>query len=56
VFVIQASQNRDAKALHLKLDELLRAVGAARTALAGAEDMAEAEVERAINEIKGESE
>jgi low affinity Fe/Cu permease len=56
VFVIQASQNRDAKALHLKLDELLRAVGAARTALAGAEDMAESEVERAINEIKGESE
>jgi low affinity Fe/Cu permease len=54
VFVIQASQNRDAKALHLKLDELLRAVGAARTQLAGAEDMAEAEVERVIGEIKTE--
>jgi low affinity Fe/Cu permease len=52
VFVIQASQNRDAKALHLKLDELLRAVREARTQLAGAEDMAEAEVERAIEEIK----
>jgi hypothetical protein len=33
---------------------LLRAVGAARTQLAGAEDMAEAEVERVIGEIKTE--
>ena len=31
VFLIQNTQNRDARALHLKLDELLRAVAAART-------------------------
>jgi low affinity Fe/Cu permease len=31
VFIIQNSQNRDAKAIHLKLDELLRAVDTART-------------------------
>jgi low affinity Fe/Cu permease len=52
VFVIQASQNRDSAAVQLKLDELLRATAEARTELAGAEDMAEEQVERAITEIK----
>jgi len=33
VFLIQATQNRDAKAIHLKLDELLRGVQGARTAM-----------------------
>jgi low affinity Fe/Cu permease len=33
VFLIQNTQNRDAKALHLKLDELLRAVESARNDL-----------------------
>ncbi|HEV2005008.1 MAG TPA: low affinity iron permease family protein [Candidatus Limnocylindrales bacterium] len=32
VFVIQNSQNRDAKAVHLKLDELIRSVEGARNA------------------------
>jgi len=32
VFLIQAVQNRDSKAMHLKLNELLRAVKEARTA------------------------
>lgn len=32
VFVIQSSQNRDAKAVHLKLDELIRSVEGARNA------------------------
>lgn len=54
VVLIQGSQNRDGRAVHLKLDELLRAVADARTDLAGAEDMAEEQVERAITEIKGE--
>src|SRR4051812_46594842 len=31
VFLIQNSQNRDARAFHLKLDELIRAVRGART-------------------------
>jgi low affinity Fe/Cu permease len=39
VFLIQATQNRDSKAIHLKLDELLRAIGKARTGLVGLEDM-----------------
>jgi len=33
VFLIQSTQNRDAKAVNLKLDELLRAVEGARTGL-----------------------
>jgi low affinity Fe/Cu permease len=33
VFLIQNTQNRDAKAIHLKLDELLRGVKGARTSL-----------------------
>jgi low affinity Fe/Cu permease len=44
VFLIQATQNRDSKALHLKLDELLRAVAKARTDLVGLENMTEQEI------------
>ena len=38
VFLIQNTQNRDAKAMHLKLDELIRAIGEADNALISAED------------------
>src|SRR5216117_738860 len=46
VFLIQNTQNRDAKAIHLKLDELIRGVKGARTAMvalenAGDEELAE---------------
>src|SRR5690349_21520292 len=44
VFVIQASQNRDSKALHLKLDEVIRAVEGARNELIGAEVSTEEEI------------
>ena len=54
VVLIQGSQNRDGRATHLKLDELLRATTEARTEIAHAEDMAEEEVERVIEEIKDE--
>jgi low affinity Fe/Cu permease len=37
VFLLQSTQMRDTKALHLKLDELLRAVHEARTGLVGLE-------------------
>ena len=46
VFVIQASQNRDSKAIHLKLDEVIRAVGGARNEMIGAEREGEAEIRR----------
>jgi len=44
VFVIQSTQNRDAKAMHLKLDELIRAVSAARTRLVHLEDLTDEEL------------
>ena len=45
VFLIQNTQNRDAKAFHLKLDELLRSSREARTALVGLEDLPDEELE-----------
>jgi low affinity Fe/Cu permease len=44
VFLIQSTQNRDAKAIHLKLDELIRAVEGARTRLVRLEDMTDDEL------------
>ena len=41
VFIIQSSQNRDTKALHIKLDELLRAVHGARTGLINIENLSD---------------
>ena len=45
VFLIQNTQNRDSAAMQIKLDELLRAVKGAHTALADLEDMTEAELD-----------
>ena len=41
VFIIQSSQNRDTKAIHIKLDELLRAVHGARTGLVNIEHLSD---------------
>jgi low affinity Fe/Cu permease len=51
VFVIQNSQNRDAKAIHLKLDELLRAVESARTDMVDLEHRPDAELEELQSEF-----
>ncbi len=45
VFLIQNTQNRDTKAVHLKLDELIRAVKGARLHLLEIEDLADSELE-----------
>jgi low affinity Fe/Cu permease len=45
VFLIQNTQNRDSVAMQIKLDELLRAVKGAHTALADLEDLTEAELD-----------
>jgi low affinity Fe/Cu permease len=45
VFLIQNTQNRDTEALQIKLDELLRAVGAARNTMIDLEELDDAELE-----------
>jgi len=44
VFLIQHTQNRDATAMHLKLDELIKAVKGARTKLVDLEEMSDDEL------------
>jgi low affinity Fe/Cu permease len=50
VFLIQNTQNRDAKAIHLKLDELIRGLQGARNHLVDLENMTDAE----LDELHGE--
>lgn len=52
VFVIQASQNRDSKALHLKIDELIRAVENARTGMVDLEERPEEELKVLADEFR----
>ena len=52
VFLIEATQNRNVAALHLKLDELLRAVGKARTGLVGLENLPEEELKEVQAEFR----
>ena len=46
VFLIQNTQNRDAEAMHVKLDELIRSNKAAHNALLDLEDLEEEELDR----------
>src|SRR5215213_2313431 len=46
VFLIQNTQNRDAKAIHLKLDELLRGVEGARTSMVDLEDLSDEDLKK----------
>lgn len=46
VFLIQNTQNRDSRAMHLKLDELIRAVKGARNKLVNLEEMTDAELDQ----------
>ena len=52
VFLIQNTQNRDAKAIHLKLDELIRAKKGARNALVDLENCTDEELEQIEREFK----
>lgn len=45
VFLIQNTQNRDARAIQLKLDELIRVIDPARNTLIDIEDMEDEELE-----------
>jgi low affinity Fe/Cu permease len=46
VFLIQNTQNRDAKAVHLKLDELIRAIKDARNELVDLEALSDEELQK----------
>jgi low affinity Fe/Cu permease len=52
VFLIQNTQNRDAEAIHIKLDELIRATKGAHNALMNLEELEEAELDRIRQEYQ----
>lgn len=56
VFIIQNSQTRDTWELHLKLDELIRAVGAARNQFMNLEDLSEEQLQKLAESFKRQAE
>jgi low affinity Fe/Cu permease len=52
VFLIQNTQTRDSKAVHLKLDELLKTDKGARAGIVDVEDMSDDELEKLRLEFK----
>jgi low affinity Fe/Cu permease len=52
VFLLQNAQMRDTRALHMKMDELLRAVEGARNEMIDLENLSEAELEQYAAEFK----
>ncbi|MBA2538597.1 MAG: low affinity iron permease family protein [Deltaproteobacteria bacterium] len=55
VFLIQNTQNRDSKEIHLKLDELIHAMKKARNSMLDVEDMPDAELARLEGEFRKEA-
>ena len=53
VFLIQNTQNRDAKAMHLKLDELIRAVKGARNQLVDLENLSDDDLKKLEKQFQG---
>jgi len=59
VFLIQNTQNRDARAIHLKLDEIIRSLARARNEMIHIESLSDAELEilsKRFETIRAESE
>ncbi len=52
VFLIQNTQNRDARAVHLKLDELIRALKGARNKLVNLEEMSDDDLDKLQEEFE----
>src|SRR5881227_1109616 len=52
VFLIQNTQNRDAKAVHLKLDELIRGIKGARNKMVDLEECTEEEIAQLEEEFR----
>ena len=53
VFLIQNTQNRDAKAMHLKLDELICAMKGARNQLVDIENLSDNDLKKLEEQFKG---
>jgi low affinity Fe/Cu permease len=51
VFLIQNTQNRDSKAIHLKLDEIIRSIKPARNSFMDVEDLTDEELEHLREEF-----
>jgi low affinity Fe/Cu permease len=51
-FLLQNTQNRDTRALHLKLDELIRSTSAARPQLMNLEELDDAQLEALTREFE----
>ncbi len=52
VFLVQNTQNRDAKTIHLKLDELIRANAEARNRIIDLEDVGDEEIQKLQEEFR----
>lgn len=52
VFLIQNTQNRDTRAIHLKLDELIRAGGRTRDTLVDLEELSDRELDALQEEFR----
>lgn len=52
IFLVQNAQNRDAKAIHLKLDELIRAQQRANNKLMGSEEHPDEKLEKERQEVE----
>lgn len=52
VFLIQNTQNRDSKAMQLKLDELIRVSGRARNSFVDLEDMSDEDLATLLTEFQ----
>jgi low affinity Fe/Cu permease len=52
VFLIQNTQNRDAKAMHLKLDEIIRALKRARNEMVDLEELSDEELDKLEDQFR----
>jgi len=52
VFLIQNTQNRDARAIHLKLDEIIRSIHPAHNEMIDIEKLSDEELERLSSEYE----
>ncbi|HZQ54715.1 MAG TPA: low affinity iron permease family protein [Bryobacteraceae bacterium] len=52
VFLIQNTQNRDSKAIHLKLDELIKAIRGARNSIIDLDSLTDEQLRRLEDEYK----